>query len=71
MVGLLLDVLLITLQIYPNILTTPGMIQYDIMIKMKSSPYEKRKLGKWLELAHRVGQALCYCVLPASGKPII
>jgi len=34
-------------------------------------PNDKRKLGKWLGIAHNVGQALCYYILPASGHPII
>jgi hypothetical protein len=34
-------------------------------------PEECRKLGKWIGVAHRVGQALCYYILPASARPII
>ena len=34
-------------------------------------PEDKRKLGKWLGVAHNVGQALCYYTLPQSGKPIV
>ncbi len=34
-------------------------------------PEDKRKLAKWLGVAHRVGQALCYYLLPASGIPIV
>lgn len=30
-------------------------------------PEEKRKLGRWLGVSHRVGQALCYWILPKSG----
>ena len=33
-------------------------------------PVEKQLLGRWLGVAHRVGQALCYWVLPVSGVPI-
>jgi hypothetical protein len=33
-------------------------------------PEQKRKLGRWLGVSHRVGQAMCYWVLPESGKPI-
>jgi hypothetical protein len=33
-------------------------------------PEERRKLAKWLGVAHRVGQALCYFILPESGIPI-
>jgi hypothetical protein len=34
-------------------------------------PEEQRKLGKWLGVAHRVGQALCYYILTANGQPIV
>jgi hypothetical protein len=34
-------------------------------------PDDRRKLGKWLGVAHRVGQALCYYVLNENGKPIV
>jgi hypothetical protein len=34
-------------------------------------PEERRKLGRWLGVAHRVGQALCYYVLPISAIPIV
>jgi hypothetical protein len=34
-------------------------------------PESGRKMGKWLGVAHRVGQALCYYVLNAQGKPIV
>jgi hypothetical protein len=34
-------------------------------------PEEKRKLGKWLGVAHRVGQALCYYILTRNGQPIV
>jgi hypothetical protein len=30
-----------------------------------------QKIGKWLGVAHRVGQALCYYILPASGILIV
>ena len=33
-------------------------------------PEDRRKLAKWLGVAHRVGQALCYYILPESGIPI-
>jgi hypothetical protein len=32
---------------------------------------DKRKLGKWLGVAHNVGQALCFYIMPQSGKPIV
>ena len=31
---------------------------------------EKQLLRRWLGVAHRVGQALCYWILPLSGVPI-
>ncbi len=34
-------------------------------------PTESRKLAKWIGVAHRVGQALCYYLLPANGIPIV
>jgi len=34
-------------------------------------PENRRKLAKWLGVAHRVGQALCYYLLPHGGKPIV
>jgi hypothetical protein len=34
-------------------------------------PEDKQKLAKWLGVAHRVGQVLCYYLLPASGRPIV
>ena len=33
-------------------------------------PVEKQLLGRWLGVAHRVGQALCYWILPVLGVPI-
>jgi hypothetical protein len=33
-------------------------------------PEHKRTIGRWLGVAHRIGQALCYWVLPPSGTPI-
>jgi hypothetical protein len=34
-------------------------------------PTERRKLAKWIGVAHRVSQALCYYLLPANGIPIV
>ena len=31
-------------------------------------PVEKQLLGRWLGVVHRVGQALCYWILPVSGS---
>jgi len=33
-------------------------------------PEQRRNIGRWLGIAHRVGQAMCYWVLPPSGVPI-
>jgi hypothetical protein len=33
-------------------------------------PEQKRTIGRWIGVAHRVGQAMCYWVLPSSGIPI-
>jgi len=33
-------------------------------------PEKRRNIGQWLGIAHRVGQAMCYWVLPPSGVPI-
>jgi hypothetical protein len=38
--------------------------------ELEQFPGEKRKLCRWLGVSHRVGQAMCYWVLPKSGKPI-
>jgi hypothetical protein len=34
-------------------------------------PEDHRKLGKWLGVVHRVGQALCYYILNDKGVPIV
>jgi len=34
-------------------------------------PNERRKLGKWLGVAHRVGQALCYYILNENAQVIV
>jgi hypothetical protein len=34
-------------------------------------PEPHRRLGRWLGVAHRVGQACCYYILPCSGVPIV
>jgi hypothetical protein len=33
-------------------------------------PEDKRLIGRWIGVAHRVGQAMCYWILPESGIPI-
>ena len=33
-------------------------------------PEQCHNIGRWLGIAHRVGQALCFWVLPSSGIPI-
>jgi hypothetical protein len=39
--------------------------------KVSQFPEPKQKLGRWLEEAHNFGQAMCYWILPALGKPIV
>jgi hypothetical protein len=34
-------------------------------------PEERCALGRWLGVAHRVGQACCYYIRPVSGMPIV
>ena len=33
-------------------------------------PDQQKKIGRWIGVAHRVGQAMCYWVLPPSSIPI-
>ncbi len=33
-------------------------------------PHQNKLLGRWMGAAHRIGQALCYWILPESGVPI-
>ncbi len=33
-------------------------------------PEERRLIARWIGVAHRVGQAMCYWILPVSGVPI-
>ena len=33
-------------------------------------PEQSKTLARWIGIAHRVGQAMCYWVLPSSGVPI-
>lgn len=35
-----------------------------------SFPVPKKKLGRWIGVAHDVGQAMCFWVLPESGRPM-
>lgn len=32
--------------------------------------HQEKHLGRWIGVAHRIGQAMCYWVLPKSGVPI-
>ncbi len=34
-------------------------------------PEDRRRLGPWLGVAHRIGQACCYYIRPESGEPIV
>ena len=36
----------------------------------QSFPHDKKKLGRWLGIAHRVGQAMVFYVMSVSGKVI-
>jgi hypothetical protein len=33
-------------------------------------PRQNKIIGRWLGIAHRIGQALCFWILPKSGVPI-
>ncbi len=33
-------------------------------------PQQNKQIARWLGIAHRVGQAMCYWILPISGVPI-
>jgi len=33
-------------------------------------PEQNRKIARWIGIAHRVGQAMCFWILPISGEPI-
>jgi len=33
-------------------------------------PEEKERIGRWIGVAHNIGQALCFWILPKSGAPI-
>jgi len=35
-----------------------------------SFPEQRRTIARWIGVAHRVGQAMCYWILPPSGIPI-
>jgi hypothetical protein len=41
-----------------------------MVLRANEFPEDKRILGRWLGKAHRIGQAMCYWVLMATGKPI-
>jgi len=45
---------------------------YDLVWYFEPStfPDETRNMAKWIGVAHRVDQAMCYWLLPASGIPI-
>jgi hypothetical protein len=34
-------------------------------------PEQRRTIGRWIGVAHRIGQAMCYWILPPSGIPIV
>jgi hypothetical protein len=33
-------------------------------------PNQDKLMARWIGIAHRMGQAMCYWVLPSSGIPI-
>jgi hypothetical protein len=33
-------------------------------------PQQNNQIARWLGIAHRIGQAMCYWILPISGVPI-
>jgi len=33
-------------------------------------PHQNKIIGRWIGIAHRIGQALCFWILPKSGVPI-
>jgi hypothetical protein len=45
---------------------------YDLVWYFEPStfPDETRNMARWIGVAHQVGQAMCYWLLPASGIPI-
>ena len=46
---------------------------YDMLwyYDQEDFPEDRRRLGRWLGVAHRVGQACCYYILPESGEPSV
>jgi hypothetical protein len=46
---------------------------YDLLwyYDQEDFPEDRHRLGRWLGVAHRVGQACCYYILPESGEPIV
>jgi len=38
--------------------------------QLRAFPHEKQTLGRWLGVAHKVGQALCYFILRSNGQVI-
>jgi hypothetical protein len=37
---------------------------------VNSFPEDTKSIGRWLGVAHRIGQAMCYWILPESGIPV-
>jgi hypothetical protein len=52
---------------------TPNFSGYDLLwyYDQDDFPADRRRLGRWLGVAHQVGQACCYYILPSSGQPIV
>jgi hypothetical protein len=58
----------------PDISSLTAFDFYDVMWyydEVRQFPEPKRKLGRWPGEAHNFGQAMCYWILPASGKTIV
>ncbi len=45
---------------------------YDLVwyFELTTFPEENKLLARWIGIAHRIGQAMCYWLLPSSGIPI-
>jgi hypothetical protein len=39
-------------------------------LDVASFPADKKLIGRWIGVSHRVGQAMCFWILPQSGIPI-
>jgi hypothetical protein len=46
------------------------MVPTSMVLRTYCIPRTKKHLARWIGVAHRVGQAMCYWLLPESGIPI-